>query len=155
MYIHVHACVLTIPPSVLKLTALNLSPTIEKLPTPMLQYPYLESDLCKLDNIRSWTTAILHLFSQETNLLKKVIMKCVYIQLWDILGCFHYILNAPRIHSHVPSNHAVFRTSSVISDQTSMYMCSIISVFCSRHSSVQHLKFEIYTILAQYSYNVS
>ena len=29
-------------------------------------------------------------------------MKCVYIKLWDILGCFHYILNAPRILA-VPS----------------------------------------------------
>ena len=27
----------------------------------------------------------------------KVFMKCVNIKLWDILGCFHYILNAPRI----------------------------------------------------------
>ena len=26
----------------------------------------------------------------------KVILKCVNIKLWDILGCFHYILNAPR-----------------------------------------------------------
>ena len=25
-----------------------------------------------------------------------VIMKCVNIKLWGILGCFHYILNAPR-----------------------------------------------------------
>ena len=24
-------------------------------------------------------------------------MKCVNKKLWDILGCFHYILNAPRI----------------------------------------------------------
>ena len=23
-------------------------------------------------------------------------MKCVNIKLWDIQGCFHYILNAPR-----------------------------------------------------------
>ena len=23
-------------------------------------------------------------------------MKCVNIKLWDILGCFHYMLNAPR-----------------------------------------------------------
>ena len=23
-------------------------------------------------------------------------MKCVNIKLWDLLGCFHYILNAPR-----------------------------------------------------------
>ena len=47
--------------------------------------------------IRRWTTSILHSFSQETDLLMKVIMKCVNIKLWDILGCFHYILNAPRI----------------------------------------------------------
>ena len=40
---------------------------------------------------------MLHLFSQETDLLMKVIMKCVNIKLWDILGCFHYILNVPRI----------------------------------------------------------
>ena len=26
----------------------------------------------------------------------KVILKRVNIKLWDILGCFHYILNAPR-----------------------------------------------------------
>ena len=24
-------------------------------------------------------------------------MKCVNIKLWNILGCFHYILNTPRI----------------------------------------------------------
>ena len=23
-------------------------------------------------------------------------MKCVNLKLWEILGCFHYILNAPR-----------------------------------------------------------
>ena len=44
----------------------------------------------------SWTTAILHLFSAETDLLMKVIMKYVNIKLCDILDCFHYILNAPR-----------------------------------------------------------
>ena len=49
-----------------------------------------------VNKIRSWTTAILHLFSQETDLLIKVIMKCVNIKLWDILDCFHYKLNAPR-----------------------------------------------------------
>ena len=47
--------------------------------------------------IRCWTSAILHSFGQETDLLMKAIMKCVNIKLWDILGCFHYILNAPRI----------------------------------------------------------
>ena len=26
----------------------------------------------------------------------KVIIKCVDIKLWDLLGCFHYILNGPR-----------------------------------------------------------
>ena len=50
---------------------------------------YLESGK-ELDNCN------LHLFSQETDLLIKVIMKCVNIKLWIILGCFHYILNAPR-----------------------------------------------------------
>ena len=40
---------------------------------------------------------MLQLFSQETDLLMKVIMKCVNIKFWDILSCFHYILNAPRI----------------------------------------------------------
>ena len=44
----------------------------------------------------SWTTVILHSFSQNTDLFMKVIMKCVNIKFWDILGCFHYILNAPR-----------------------------------------------------------
>ena len=58
---------------------------------------YLESGLCKLG--KEWTTVILHLFSQETDLLMKVILKCVNIELWDLLGCFHYILNAPRIRS--------------------------------------------------------
>ena len=43
--------------------------------------------------IRSSSTAIFYLFSQETDLLIKVIMKCVNIKLWDILGCFRYILN--------------------------------------------------------------
>ena len=26
-------------------------------------------------------------------------MKSVNIKLWDILGCLHYILNAPRIYT--------------------------------------------------------
>ena len=49
-----------------------------------------------VNKVKSWTTATLHLYSQETDLLIKVIMKCVNIKLWDLLGCFHYILNAPR-----------------------------------------------------------
>ena len=34
-----------------------------------------------------------------------------------------------------------------------MYMCSLASVFCSRHISVKQLKFEMYIILCQYSYH--
>ena len=57
-------------------------------------YPILKVACVNL--IRSRTTAILHSFSHETDLLRNVIMKCVNIKLLDILGCFHYILNAPR-----------------------------------------------------------
>ena len=56
-----------------------------------------------VNTVRSWTTTILHTFSQETDLLKKVIMKCVNIKLWYILGCFHYILNAPRKFTNLNS----------------------------------------------------
>ena len=52
--------------------------------------------MARVNLIRSWTLAILYSFSQETDFLIKVIMKSVNIKLWDILGCFHYILNAPR-----------------------------------------------------------
>ena len=54
---------------------------------------------------RSLTAAILHLFSQETDIFMKVIMESVNIKLWGILGCFHYILNAPRINvaTHIPA----------------------------------------------------
>ena len=55
----------------------------------------------------SWTTAVLHSFSQNTDFLMKVIMKCVNIKFWDILGCFHYILNAPRIINKM-STHKYF-----------------------------------------------
>ena len=33
-----------------------------------------------------------------------------------------------------------------------MYTCSLASVFCSRQFSVKQLKFEIYIILCQFSY---
>ena len=49
---------------------------------------------------------MLQLFSQETDLFMKVIMKCVNIKLWDILSCFHYILNAPRIIAELNTNTA-------------------------------------------------
>ena len=54
------------------------------------------------------------------------------------------------MYIHVPFGHAVFfskkyfGTSSVISDQASMYMCSLVGVFCSGHFSVKQLTFEIY-----------
>ena len=54
-----------------------------------------------VNKMRSWTTAILHLFSQEKDILIKVIMKYVNLKLWDILDCFHYILNAPRISDSI------------------------------------------------------
>ena len=52
------------------------------------------------------------------------------------------------MHIHVPFGHAVFikkhfQTSSVISDQASMHMCSLVRVFCSHHFSVKQLTFEI------------
>ena len=50
-----------------------------------------------VNRVMSSTTGILHLFSQETDLLIKVTIKCVNIKLWYILGCFHYILNPPRM----------------------------------------------------------
>ena len=63
------------------------------------------------------------------------------------------------MYIHVPFGHAVlikkhFRTSSVISDQASMYMCSLVSVFRSRLFSVKQLTFEFYIILCQYSITV-
>ena len=57
--------------------------------------PYFERGLCKLD--KELDNCNLHLYSQETDLLMKVIMKCVNIKHWDIPGCFYYISNAPRM----------------------------------------------------------
>ena len=62
------------------------------------------------------------------------------------------------MYIHVPFGHADFikkrfRTSSVISDQVSMYMCSLVSVFCSRLFSVKQLTFEIDNVLCQYSFH--
>ena len=59
------------------------------------------------------------------------------------------------MYIHVPFGHAVFfkkhfGTSSVISDQASMYMCSLVGIFCSRHFSVKQLTFEIYIILCHF-----
>ena len=71
-----------------------------------------------VNKVRSSTTAILHLFSQETDLLIKVIMNCVNIKLWDILGCFHYILNVPRIKTNAlikKSDTQIIRTLHVTS----------------------------------------
>ena len=55
------------------------------------------------------------------------------------------------VYIHVPFGHAIFfkknfGTSNVISDQASMYMCSLVGIFSSRHFSVKQLTFEIYII---------
>ena len=59
------------------------------------------------------------------------------------------------MYIHVPFGHAVFikkhiGTSSVISDQALMHMCSLGNVFYSRFSSVKQLTFEIYIILSKF-----
>ena len=76
--------------------------------------------------VMSWTTAILHLFSQETDLLMKVIMKFLNIKLWDLLGCFHYILNAPRIlyiHVHTFRHAVKFFFGNHINRSTLLAVC--------------------------------
>ena len=57
------------------------------------------------------------------------------------------------MYIHVPFGHAVFikkhfETSSVISDQASMYMFSLVSVFCSRLLlwNSCHLKFTLFCV---------
>ena len=62
------------------------------------------------------------------------------------------------MYIHVAFGHAVFikihfGTSSVISVQASMHMCSLVSVFCSRLFSVKQLTFEVHIFLCQYSYH--
>ena len=86
--------------------------------------PYLESGLCKLDNELD-NCICLYLFSQETDLLIKLIMKCVNIKLWDILGCFHYILNPPRIKCEGVSFNKYISTS-----------CSVFYGFTKHHIMV-------------------
>ena len=39
----------------------------------------------------------------------KVIIKCVNIKLLDILGCFHYILNASPRYKKTPCNLSNFK----------------------------------------------
>ena len=76
--------------------------------------------------IRSWTTAILHSFSLETDLLIKVIMRCVNIKLWDTLGCFHYILNAPRICLHANYlNKIMFKPTTSTSLNNCFHPCKL------------------------------
>ena len=57
--------------------------------------PYLESDLCKFNKIRSWTTAILHLFSKERDLSMKVTMKCVIYKTLGYTGLFSLHIERP------------------------------------------------------------
>ena len=61
-------------------------------------------------------------------------------------------------YMHVSFDHAdiikyLFGTISVISDQWSVYSRSLVSVFCSSQFPVKQLKFEMYIILCQYSYD--
>ena len=56
------------------------------------------------------------------------------------------------MYIHVRFGHAVFQKAfrdEQYTDQASMYMCSQVGVFCSRHFSVKQLTFEIYIILCQ------
>ena len=45
----------------------------------------------------SWITAILHLYSQVTDLFGNVIVKRINIILFDLLARCHYILKRPRM----------------------------------------------------------
>ena len=49
----------------------------------------------------SWITAILHFNSQVTDRFGNVFVKLINIILFDLLARFHYILNPPRIISHM------------------------------------------------------
>ena len=44
----------------------------------------------------------------------KVIMKCVNIKLWDLLGCLHYILNAPRSNGKSKKKMPEFYTWTIL-----------------------------------------
>ena len=68
----------------------------------------------------------------------KIIMKCVNVKLWDIPGCFHYILNAPRISRKrvniADTNLCV--VSSISFDRTFLEIC-LLRVFCSDQSKAE------------------
>ena len=74
---------------------------------------------------------MLQLFSQETYLLMKVIMKCVNIKLWDILSCFHYILNAPRIYFNW-LKRAIIKLIFIVKHKIQVNMTGI----CQTHRSL-------------------
>ena len=58
-------------------------------------YPFLKVDCAMLE--MSWITAILHLYSQFTDIFGNVIVKRINIRLFYLLALFHYILNLPRM----------------------------------------------------------
>ena len=95
-----------------------------------------------------------HFIDHTLQMYRLISPHCLCILLW-----FSNIGDTQiSVYIHVPFGHAVFfkkhfGTSSVISDQASMYMWSLIGVFCSRHFSVKQLTFEIDIILCQYSYH--
>ena len=56
--------------------------------------PYLESGSCRLDKELD-NCNFIFIYPRDRP-FNKVIMRRVSLKLWDLLGCFHYILNAPR-----------------------------------------------------------
>ena len=49
----------------------------------------------------SWIAEILQLYSQVADLFGNVIVKRINIRLFGLLARFHYILNLPRMCSHM------------------------------------------------------
>ena len=76
----------------------------------------------------SWTTAILHVFSQEADLLMKAIIKCVNIKLWDIPGYFHLRNEFDFWKVHGIMNTSVSRKVSE-ARRASRSLCKIPEVF--------------------------
>ena len=68
--------------------------------------------MCKLDN--ELDNYILQLFSQETDLFNESYYEVCKYKLWDILGCFHYILNAPRMLCLITSVNKIIMSLQVV-----------------------------------------
>ena len=55
-------------------------------------------------------------------------MKCVNIKLWDILGCFHYILNAPRIVDFKEITDLIYAECYVFGDFLKLHEASLATL---------------------------